>query len=137
MTAEERITKYINKHYKLVWTHGYAILTEGRIAYYAETKDELKQIFGLEYIHIMEQWFKVNKDILNAKIYDVLNNCSVQLRRADWVLIDKDSRPITEIDIHKIINDKNIPLDMVDYIVEKWMEDKIIEVSTKIIENKL
>jgi hypothetical protein len=135
MAIEKIITRYLNKTYTLAWDRGYILKSAAGFEYYNVVIQELQSIFDFNCREILADWFRVNKKILTVKIRSVLDELTVYGTKREWVIIDKYRNVISESDICDKINDKNIPLSLVIQFVGEWKEDKIIEVSTKIMEN--
>jgi len=145
VTDVEYFKKHLDNHY--VVTHngtGFRIINKFNGDYQTKYLDgtdvmlEIKQTLGFvpkDVIKIIGKWYNNYKEELSKEFLKYIEGYRVELSAVGWDVIDPDGNMAN---VDKIIKDLSEYYDtdkLIEQFFNEWKIDKVIETSTKMIEN--
>lgn len=107
--------------------NNFCVLFEKIFSYYLT--DELTSP-----LMIVQVWFDARKYEITKDIYDYLSTCRIKLGRLSWEIYDSKNNMVTEDNIIKLTNNSSYNKLFIN-IFNKWFDDEVILVSSKLINN--
>ena len=145
MTDEYLVNKYLDKYYTvIVHTPSYkepefmvAALGRPDMYHRIDIENEVKLVFkGVgEITKYFDTWFDEKLKSLSNNFDKFLNECELKLGPTSWVVRHKLYGDIDPSLLTMYSNDKRTNFYTLRYFFDKWYDDKVIEVSERMMKN--